>query len=197
MITLPPVKVWTGDGYGATDARILTQVKRTEKVALYHRTVKRTGTSEGYELFFIKMRHQGDPLPGNTFEKEDREVYPSAGSFGKTAWHHHNLAYAEKRFEELANPQVKLELVEDESEATVETPEESSHSEVISGAAPVVLKMPEGEFTTKELAAFNNVEYSVAFLWLKTVVSIKQVKVVGQRKVLGQRGKPAVTYAKA
>lgn len=101
MINLPLVKRWTGDGYGDASARLLTQVKRTATVALYERLVEKDKRPEGYEVFIIKMRHKGDALPGGLVEQEDREVYPSAGSFGFSAYHIYGLTNAQVKFDEL------------------------------------------------------------------------------------------------
>ena len=109
MIELPKSKRWTGDGFGDINARILNQLKRNDKAALYQRIVEKSGKSEGYEVFSISMRHKGDALPGGMVEAEDREVYPSAGSFGRTAWHHWNLKVAETRFEELTREETAKE----------------------------------------------------------------------------------------
>ena len=117
MKTLELNKVWTGDGYGAVDAITLSQIKRTETGALYHRA-RKSGMTDGYEVFVIKMRHKGDKLPGNMVELEDREVYPSAGSFGKTAWHIMNLDRANEKFDEL----VRKGAIDDEEDSVkVET----------------------------------------------------------------------------
>ena len=39
------------------------QVKRTEDVAMYRRE-RLDGTLKGYEVFIVKRRYKGDPLPG-------------------------------------------------------------------------------------------------------------------------------------
>ena len=177
MITLPQTKRWTGDGFGDTDARIFTLVQRNEKVALFKRTVEKTGRSDGYEVFVVKMRLKGQALPGGLFEQEDREVYPSAGSFGKTAWHIHNLPFAKQRFEDLT------------LKGAVEAEEENAPAKTY--------LIPAGDFTTKEFAAANNVEYSEATIWLRENTGTL-VLITGERKPpAGTRGKASKTFAKA
>ena len=59
-----------------TGTQTFTQVKRTGDVAMYRRD-RNDGSLFGYEVFKVKSRLTGQPLPGGNFEKEDRECYTS------------------------------------------------------------------------------------------------------------------------
>ena len=169
MKILEAVKRWTGDGYGDSQARIFTQLKRTEKVALYKRTVESTGHDDGYEVFLIKMRHKGDKLPGGMVEEEDREVYPSAGSFGKSAWNPSSLREAEFRYNQLTGAAVPV-VEEDEEETPVGEPvgETEPKHRGRPKAPPIVLQtIPDGEWSVKELAELNKVQYVTAYQFIK------------------------------
>lgn len=152
MIELPKEKKWSGDGF-AGDPVTLTQIKRNGKVALYGRS--RHKKQEGYELFVIKMRRKGDPLPGGAVEPDDREVYPSANQFGISAWSIGSLKAAEKRFDELTTSK------------TAEA-EELAHPEVVEEKKNVV--WPGGKFSTKELAESLAVTYTDAYMMIKTAL---------------------------
>jgi hypothetical protein len=197
MKTLELVKRWTGDGYGDAGARIFTQVKRNEKVALYRRTVESTGSYDGHEVFLIKMRHKGDKLPGGMVEAEDREVYPSANSFGRTAWGMGGAA-AEAKFQELTD---KVNGVVHEPE---ETPEEDAQENEAPSDAPKhrgrpkrempTFVLPDGEFSVKELAASNGVEYVVAYQFVKQEEGKTVIPTRSERRAA--RGKETQLYKK-
>lgn len=175
MKELPLERVWTGDGRGQSDAVTHTQIKRTADVALYSVTTK-TGTVIGYELFIIKKRFKGQPLPGDLFETEDREVYPSSGPFGKTAWNIASLERALKRFDELVAQGVTDAAEEDETETSF--------------TVPVI------EFTCGDLAEANSVTYAEAQSFIKENLD-KTIKLARTGRKEGQtRGKPSNFYVK-
>lgn len=76
-----------------TGTQTFTQVKRVGDVAMYRRD-RKDGTVFGYEVFKVKSRMAGQPLPGGNFEKEDRECYPGSSAFGRTAWSMNNEGLA-------------------------------------------------------------------------------------------------------
>jgi hypothetical protein len=174
MIELPILKVWTGDGFSANPVH-LKQVKRTETVALYERWQNKGETFNGYEVFVIKKRLKGQPLPGGLFEEEDREVYPSAGQFGKTAWHMPKTA-AFAKYDELVTKGITDEAEENEPEAAV--------------IVPVI------EFTCGDLAESNSITYAEAQKFLKENID-KTIKLHRTGRKDGQtRGKPSNFYVK-
>ena len=172
MKELPLVKVWTGDGFAANPIT-LKQVKRNEMVAIYER-FRHNGTQEGYEVFIIKKRLKGQALPGGLFELEDREVYPSAGQFGKTAWHVMTLERANEEFEEYS----KAPLTEEEE------------------AEENKLNLPEGEFTVKEVIELNDTNYISASLFVKAGVADGSIKYLREER-RNVKGKPSKIYSKA
>lgn len=182
MNQLEKEKIWTGDGFGASEYVLLTQLKRTETVALYERKSQKGTVFGGYELFIIKMRHKGDPLPGGMFEKEDREVYPSAGSFGKTAWHIWDRTVAEKRYAELVQKGIDDTAVGEDGE--------------LISAKKKELVIPVGEFTVTKFAEANSVNYVTAFQFVKAALGEKKIKFLREEH-LHAKGKPSKIYEKA
>lgn len=80
-------KIWTGDGFGASDAILLHQVKRKGNVAIYSVSKEKTPHMiRGYEVFRFKTVLKGTPLPGNLTVDQTYEQYPGSNMFGKTAW---------------------------------------------------------------------------------------------------------------
>lgn len=97
-MTHKPIKTefrWTGDGCGNARARIITQVKRTGDVAIYKRTVEKSGNADGYEVIKIG-RHNGYTLGGQYVAPA--ETYPGATQFGKSAWSCPTLEVAQTLF---------------------------------------------------------------------------------------------------
>lgn len=171
MKTLPLEKWWSGDGYGS-DPILLKQVKRTDTVALYERI--RHGELEGFEVFIIKVRHKGDKLPGGAVEEEDREVYPSAGSFGFGASSVSNLGRAKIVFDEM--------VAESVAEKETPTPEKA-------------IIIPVGEFSTIEMAAANELSYPTITLWIKAALGEKSIEFVREER-RNAKGKATKLYRK-
>lgn len=166
-------KRWCGDGFGDSYARIFKQLKRNDKVALYARVVESSGNTEGYEVFHVKMRLKGQTLPGGLFEQEDREVYPSAGSFGKTAWQIIDLNRANSKFDE---------LTKEEIDKVAHEAEEAENPSVNPGTSL---------FSTQEYADKNNIAYPIAYLTIKAAVEAGKMKFVKseRRNVKGKETK--------
>ena len=99
MIELPSEKKWSGDGWGA-DPRLMFQVKRSAKNAIYRVTSFKTGKTTGYEVFKIRITPKGTQIFDKVTE-DDEEKYPTADQFGRTAWFTRNLEQAEAIFERL------------------------------------------------------------------------------------------------
>ena len=198
MKELPLVKRWTGDGFGDADARIFTQVKRNEHVALYRRTVEATGKYDGHEVFLIKVRHKGDKLPGGLVEAEDREVYPSANAFSKIAWQM-GLGACEQKFQEMTDRMngIVHEKPEEPEEEEAETPaaagEEPKHRGRPKKELPTFV-LPDGEFSVKDLAAANSVEYVTAYQFVKQEEGKTIVPTRSERRA--EKGKPTQLYSK-
>lgn len=85
---------WYGEGF-ERDPRVLEQVKRQGNIAIYRRTVKKTGTLEGYEVIRIRVRDRGfggKPVP-------PYEVYPRAPDFPRFGKYCVTLERAEHWFD--------------------------------------------------------------------------------------------------
>ena len=99
-----PVKtdfVWTGDGFGASRARRIRQLKRVGDIALYERTVADGGRPDGYEVVKI-TRHNGYSIGKGKKEQfiEPAESYPGASQGGHNATYPSTLGRAEIVFAE-------------------------------------------------------------------------------------------------
>lgn len=160
----------SGEGGFSANPLNYRQLKRTDKVALYERS--RDGKIMDYEVFFITMFLKGRRVFAKVLE-DDEEHYPSTGQWGKIAWTLPNFETALKRFNELEN---RSNIPENEEE----TP----------------LTIPDGEFTVRELAENNNIEYIVASNFIKTALEIGTTKCVGEKR-FHAKGKPSKLYAKA
>lgn len=214
MIKLPEQKRWTGDGWGQ-NPRLLIQVKRSDKNAIYKVTEERTGVVTGYEVFRIKVDPKGKQVFDAVLE-DDVEKYPVANNFGKSAWFVPNLTTAETYFNRLeggldvyGGASVAEHLDDDDEGGTpVETsPEPSEPSPVASGDAPkrgrgrprktekVLLKLPDVEFSVKELAELNRVQYVTAYQFVKEEMENGQVKTTREER-RAARGPMTQLFAK-
>ncbi len=112
-----PVKTefrWTGDGYGNAATRVLKQIKRVGDIAIYKRTVEKTGSDDGYEVVKIH-RHNGYTLGGQFIEPA--ETYPGCSQFGKSAWSCVNLAHAESVFNQKVTEATTRSILEASGQA--------------------------------------------------------------------------------
>jgi len=198
MKELPISRIWTGDGRGATDAVTHTQIKRAADVAMYSVTNK-AGKIVSYEVFHIKKRLKGQALPGGLFEAEDREVYPSANSFGKSAWSPGSLENAESIYDNLVNGKHvhdndDVEDVTITDDVEIQKPTSGRRGRV-KGERPS-LTIPLAEFSIKELAELNNVDYPIASVFVKEAMMEKSIAFVKEER-RNVKGKATKIYKKA
>lgn len=197
MRTLEAVKIWTGDGLGQSSAVTLTQLKRTDKVALYQRTMK-NGRPQGYEVFMVNVVEAGTPLPGGGVVEESYEQYPTANRFGRTAWAPSSLGHAEEIYTNLVKGlkpcDIGEETDEDETSETPAVPRVPGQRGRVKGERPR-LTVPVMEFTVKELAELNKVEYPVAFTFIKEATAANTIKFVRTER-RNAKGKESSIYAK-
>jgi hypothetical protein len=166
-------------GAGAI-VRNYTQLARTEKVAMYIRDpLEGDKGFPDYEVFVIKIQPKGFKitLPGKEpyFTDDDMEKYPCNTDFGRSAWSITNRARALARYAELCE---KSDIVEGEEEETTK------------------LIIPLGEWSTKELAEANKVEYPQASIMLKEALAIGSIKFARAER-RNVKGKPTNLYSKA
>lgn len=133
----------------------------------------------GYEVFIPKIKKAGTyPLPPKgsgltiTYE-EDFEEYPGASSFGKNAWFYNDIKSAEKRFNSLIG-------------STLNSRKKSDTSTFI---------IPDNEFSVKELAEQNKIEYPIAFLFVKEQEKAGKVKRTRTER-RNERGKETQLFLK-
>jgi hypothetical protein len=170
------------------------QIWREGDFAVFHKVamegnIHPTTYDAGFETVVVS-RHDGYEIAGN--KVEPAECYPSNELWGDKGWTYKTLHEA----------QIKFEILTGKRQATIKpipVLELPDPNEVKRTRRPrneiVMLNIPAGEFTTKELAEYNKVEYSASFLWIKDEVG-KTLKVAGSRKIDGQRGRASVTYTK-
>jgi hypothetical protein len=199
MRTLETVKIWSGDGLGQASAVTLTQLKRTSDVALYQRTQK-SGASQGYEVFMVKVVEAGAPLPGGGVVEESYEQYPTANRFGRTAWAPASLDHAERIYENLVRGLKPCDVSEADDEEGNETPEIPTVPRVSGQRGRIkkelpVLTLPDKEFTVGELAEANKVEYPIAYQFIKAALEIKTIKFVRTER-RNAKGKESSIYSK-
>lgn len=177
--------------------RVCQQQTPTGHNAYIYKRVLPDGRIFGFEVFVPSVKKAGTyPLPnGKSISyEEDFEEYPGAAKFGRSAW----ACITEER------ARVRLaDLVKALPVALVESPEEEKESVT----APVsngrgrprgerpVLSMPEGEFSCKELAEKNGVEYVTAFVFLKEAEEAGTVKRTRTER-RAARGKPTQLFEK-
>jgi len=163
------------------------QVKRTDDVAMYRREYM-DGTFKSYDVFIVKRRYKGDPLPGGVVEKEDRECYPSANSFGRIAFDCKTEDQAEIRFDQLVKKAKESQDAKEESKRTGK-PNRGRRK-----AKKMEVNKPNGKFTMKFLVESTGYSqpqlYPVVQQWLTSGA----VAVVGKQKPEGGKGKPALVY---
>lgn len=178
-----------------------TQLKRNEKVAVYMRS--RDGKPYDYETFLIKVKPKGTRIFQKVLE-DDEECYPSCSQFGRIAWSYGNVGMAMLRFHELTHGKVKEEVVEEDDATndeptvqakkpakpvTVDVGTDGDNNEEVKPYKGPDLIIPVGEFSTKQLAAHNNVQYPIAFLFRKDAERKGKIKFSRKQKAEG-RGKP-------
>lgn len=194
MIELLKEKKWSGDGWGV-EQRILTQVRRSTKTALYSVKGLKDETITGYEVFKIKVILKGNDCFG-VVSTDDEEKYPTGEQFGKIAWSVANLAIANKHFDKLEAGQHPHDDVvtaeDDDADVENEPIAPSSHKGRPKANRPPLL-FPVGEFSVKELAEFNKVEYPIAFLFLKEQKSLGKIEFVRDER-RAAKGKTTTIY---
>jgi hypothetical protein len=147
------------------------QLYREGDVALFHKVGLKgnihTKTFDGGFEVILVGRHEEYELGGVKIEAA--ETAPGDEQWGSRGWTFTNLYSAELKFEELKTGKKPVELEDEEekdSVAVVAPSEPSKHKGRPKLERPV-LNYPTGEFSVKDLADFNKVEYPTAFLFVK------------------------------
>ena len=170
----------------------------------FHTTGDLIGKRFGIEVFIAMITKAGTyPLPGGktiTYE-EDFHQYPGASAFGRIAWFHHHMKFAEEKFDELMNKgEVEEVIVSDNgTEIIVPLPTDSVENEPKHRGRkkqdrPELL-YPVSEFSIGELAEFNKIEYPICFVALKEQETLGVVKFVREER-RNARGKATRLFVK-
>ena len=167
-----------------TGMQIFRQLKRGvtptgKAVCLYQRIFAegaREGVCFGYEVVIPSVKKAGTyPLPaGKTITyPEDFEEYPGASKFGFSAWSYpsYQPGAAEHRFKTLTEIPLETPEVEDEPNTDYIPGDVCRQTSAPKGrgrpkAERPPITIPEGEFSTREVADLNKVEYVTASQFL-------------------------------
>ena len=166
---------------------------------MYRRDRVKEGTFHSAEVFKVKVVKAG--VGYNT--GDDYEQYPGYADFGRHAWSISGdektaIAAANRKFDALLKNEVPI--VEAEIEGETEVSESVPVVRVVS-PTPIKagLKLPNGEFSQKELAAFNGFDnYKVVYSDLQKMLARGILKLGSKReKADGVRGKAAQLFVRA
>lgn len=165
-----------------------TQIKKENGVAMYERR-NMDGTFRSYEVFIVKVVAEGTPLPGGNKVQETYEQYPGCAAFGKTAHDCKHIDVAEDRFDDLVK-KVKNSNDAKEEAALTGKPVRRGRK---SSTNKVVVNVPNGKFTMKQLITNFNMSQAQLYPIVKGWVSAGLISVVDQIKPEG-KGRPAMVY---
>ena len=174
MITLETEFASSAGGF-LNEPLTYKQVVRSSVAAVYVRS--RDGIIKDYEAFTIRIDPKGkvQKFPNGVVKviEDDTENYPSTGQFGISAWTYKNKGAALAKFEALNN-----ESTEDKTASVKE------------------MLIPVKEFTVKELAEFNQVEYPIAAIFVRESLAVGKIQFLrAERRNLTGKGKPSNIYS--
>ena len=169
MIKLQSEIVLTGEGYQSSP-RLLKLVKRTDHVAMYSRADMNKSPNEPYcyEVFKVPSHKKGYTWQNGKVEEDDREYYPGASAFGRSAWSIKSLSSAENKYQNL----LRDKSIKDEEDKLMEDCQNSSNMEL---------------FTINDYATKHSLTYIDARKWV-----LENCVPVSKRS--SGRGKPSVLY---
>lgn len=149
------------------------QVWRENDVAIFHKadisgSIPRDA---GFEVVIV-TQHNGYEIGGNTIEPS--EVYPGSERWGILGWTYTNFLQAETRFNKVKNPENRAQNIEIDMVDTPPVFSSEPKSGNRRGRKPLEkpeIVIPEGEFSVKELAEANHVQYVIAYMFVKENVA--------------------------
>ncbi len=181
MLTYKPIAVsFTRKGFR------FNQLHREGDFAIFHR-VDESGDKPrdaGFEVVVI-ARHDGYEIAGNKIEPS--EVYPSNEQWGSMGWTYRDLCSAEIRFQSLLTGEHPVAS----DNTPVSTLEEADTDAVV---PPVVsrrgrprvehptIQLPDKEFSVKEVAETNKVQYVTVYQFVKEEVKNGRVKATREER---------------
>lgn len=166
------------------------------------------GKPKDLEVFRIKIVPKGtQKFPGGATREilDDTERYAHTSEFGFTAWSFENEGAARWKFNQLATGNVitdigmeassepaTAEVADSANDIAPEAPKQSGRGRP--KAAPVELVIPDSDFSVKELATQNNVQYVIAYQFVKANEGTKIVQKREERRAA--RGPMTAIYGK-
>lgn len=185
MITYKPLETeFMADGFRHT------QIKREGDFAIFHKVgikgVKHPKSFDaGFETVII-TRHDGYEIGG--VKVEPAECYSSSSTWGVKGWTYKTLYSAQCKFDIITG---KTQPVAITSENETSEPVSVKPSKIDSTLYVFPL-----EFSTKDFAEANKIEYSDAFLFIKESVNNNTIKFLREER-RAAKGKLSKIFAKA
>lgn len=173
------------------------QIRRDGDIAIFHKEAMANRHplpfDGGFEVVVI-TRHEQYQLGDAIIEAG--ESYPSPEQWGYRGWSYNYLNLAFKKYESLLNKPIES-MGEDVSPAPEEDEVVEIKSELTSSkSSELFLQFPSGQFTAKELAEYNHMDYNSASVFIRHELE-KSITKSGQRpQPEGKRGKPSTLYTK-
>ena len=169
------------------------QIWRNGDFAVFHKLaisgpIRPTSHDAGFETVIIS-RHDGYERGG--VKMEPAETYPSHEQWGTKGWSYGTLYAAEVRFEKLLRGEFGDT---EEPSVTEDKPQPEQKRTRRPKGEPIILSVPDTDFSIKDLAELNKVDYSVAFLWAKEAID-KEIQFLREER-RAAKGKPSKIYAK-
>lgn len=160
------------------------QLKRDGDTAIFHKVAIKGNVhpatyDAGFEVVKIG-RHDGYELAGIAIEPA--ETFPGSEQWGISGWTYKNLFAAEQRYDSILG-KISISLVDSEPD----DPEinESTLPSIHRGRPrrnKITLVLPPGEFSTKDVAELNTVDYADAVFFLKDKIASGAVKSVREER---------------
>lgn len=182
----------------------LTQLYREGDFAIFHKVgvannIRPKDVDVGFEVVVV-ARHDGYMLGG--VKIEPAETYPCSSQWGTMGWTYRTLMEAEKRFGKLINGEIKVtnNIVSFTDEKEEETVSDAPKTVAPPSVNIANLNLPDGEFTTAQLAEFNKTDYTKAFLFIKDALdrgTVKFVRDESKEERQGRRGPARKFFAKS
>lgn len=165
------------------------QIIRENQFAIFHKVALKGGAhattfDAGFEVVVI-ANHPAYEMGG--VQIPAGEAFPSPEQWGSRGWTYTNLLAAEQKFESLLGK--KAEIMPEASVPEEDEPETVEATPIISnshrGRAPkerIPLNFPPTDFSVKDLAEFNKVEYGDADFFIKQQLASGSVKFLREER---------------
>ena len=189
MINYKPIETaFTKNGFQ------FSQIKRDGDIAVFHKAAIKgplhpVAFDAGFETVVI-TRHDGYEIAG--VKMEPAEQYPGNEMWGTRGWTFKTLLEASNKFDRLHG--VPVAEVVSVSNVEVTPAVTGGHRGRTRGVRPT-LTIPGSDFSVKDLAEANKVEYPVAFLFVKEAEEGGTIKFLRTER-RAAKGKESKIYSK-